>query len=66
MPELSELPTHVGYIVDGNRRWAKAHGLSSREGHYAGREKIRDVLIATCDAGVQYVSAYVFSTENWH
>ena len=66
MPELSELPTHVGYIVDGNRRWAKAHGLSSREGHYAGKEKIRDVLIATCDAGVQYVSAYVFSTENWH
>ena len=66
MPELSELPTHVGYIVDGNRRWAKTHGLSSREGHYAGKEKIRDVLIATCDAGVQYVSAYVFSTENWH
>jgi undecaprenyl diphosphate synthase len=66
MTDESLLPTHVGYIVDGNRRWAKEKGLTSREGHFAGKEKIREVLLATCDAGVPYVSAYVFSTENWH
>lgn len=61
-----DIPQHVGYIVDGNRRWAKARGLTSKEGHYAGKEQIREVLLATLDAGVEYASAYVFSTENWH
>jgi undecaprenyl diphosphate synthase len=66
MSKSSELPTHVGYIVDGNRRWAKERGMSAQQGHLAGNEKIREVLLATCEAGVPYVSAYVFSTENWH
>ncbi len=63
---MENLPTHVGFIVDGNRRWAKQKGLSSQDGHLAGYEKIKEVLIETCDRGVPYVSAYVFSTENWH
>lgn len=66
MSDVDVMPTHVGYIVDGNRRWAKGRGLSAREGHLAGYEKIKDVLIDTCERGVPYASAYVFSTENWH
>jgi len=59
------IPTHIGYIVDGNRRWAKKHGIPVYEGHLAGYNAIQDVAKATFDAGVQYVSAYIFSTENW-
>lgn len=60
------LPTHVGYIIDGNRRWAAARGLPTREGHLAGYETIKTILMDTIERGVPYVSAYVFSTENWH
>lgn len=61
----STIPTHIGYIVDGNRRWAKTHGLPAYEGHLAGYNAIQEVVKASFDAGVQYVSAYIFSTENW-
>lgn len=60
-----ELPQHIGFIVDGNRRWAKEHGLPAYEGHLAGYNTLQDVLIETLDQGVKYASAYVFSTENW-
>ena len=63
--EGPEIPRHIGYIVDGNRRWAKKHGLPSYEGHLAGYSALKDVLIATTEAGVKYASAYIFSTENW-
>jgi undecaprenyl diphosphate synthase len=59
------VPTHLGFIVDGNRRWAKKHGLPVYEGHLAGYNTLKDVIIATIDAGVEYVSLYTFSTENW-
>lgn len=62
---MSDIPVHVGYIIDGNRRWAKKHGLPSYEGHLAGYNAIKDVAVATLQAGVKYMSAYVFSTENW-
>lgn len=58
-------PKHVGYIVDGNRRWAKKHGIPTYEGHLAGYNAIQEVARASFDAGVEYVSAYIFSTENW-
>lgn len=61
----STLPRHIGFIVDGNRRWAKKHGLPTYEGHLAGYNAIQDIAKATFDAGVKYVSVYVFSTENW-
>lgn len=61
----STTPQHVGFIVDGNRRWAKKHGLPTYEGHLAGYNAIQDIAKATFDAGVKYVSAYIFSTENW-
>ena len=62
---MSEIPAHIGYIVDGNRRWARQHGLPAYEGHLAGYNAIQDIAKATFDAGVKYMSAYVFSTENW-
>lgn len=58
-------PKHIGYIVDGNRRWAKERGLSTYEGHLAGYKTISKIALASFDAGVKYVSAYIFSTENW-
>lgn len=59
------VPNHVGYILDGNRRWAKKHGLPTYEGHLAGYNALKEVIEATADAGVKYISFYTFSTENW-
>ena len=63
--QASAAPRHVGYIVDGNRRWAKEHGIPTYEGHLAGYNALKEVALATLAAGVEYMSAYVFSTENW-
>ena len=59
------IPQHIGFVVDGNRRWAKKHGLPTYEGHLAGHNSLKDVLIESLNRGVKYASAYVFSTENW-
>ena len=59
------IPRHIGYIVDGNRRWARQHGLPEYEGHLAGYSAVQEVVRASFESGVEYVSAYVFSTENW-
>lgn len=64
--EDTTVPRHVGYILDGNRRWAKKHGLPTYEGHLAGYNALRDVIDATAAAGVEYISFYTFSTENWN
>lgn len=61
----TNVPKHIGFIVDGNRRWAKQRGLPTYEGHLAGYKTIQDVVSTAFDAGVKYVSAYIFSTENW-
>ncbi len=61
----NHVPRHIGYIVDGNRRWAKQHGLPAYEGHLAGYNAIQEVVIESFHAGVEYVSVYSFSTENW-
>lgn len=61
----ASLPTHLGFIVDGNRRWAKAHNVPSRDGHAAGYAALKTVLLDLLDRGVPYVSVYAFSTENW-
>lgn len=62
---MQNIPNHVGYILDGNRRWAKKHGLPTYEGHLAGYSALKDVIDATADCGVKYISFYTFSTENW-
>ena len=61
----SSVPQHVGFIVDGNRRWAKTRGLKPIEGHYAGYEVLHEALSYLLDKGVKYATIYVFSTENW-
>lgn len=62
---MEGVPRHIGYILDGNRRWAKKHGLPTYEGHLAGYNALKDVIDATAKAGVEYISFYTFSTENW-
>lgn len=59
------IPKHIGIILDGNRRWAKKYGLPAYEGHLAGHDRIQEVALAAFDAGVEFVSMYAFSTENW-
>jgi undecaprenyl diphosphate synthase len=59
------VPTHVGLILDGNRRWAKERSLPTLEGHRQGAETFKNVALAAFDRGVKYVSAFAFSTENW-
>lgn len=66
MPEAELIiPKHVGFIIDGNRRWAKQHGLPTYEGHLAGYNALKEVAFAALDQGIQYMSIYIFSTENW-
>lgn len=65
MTDAPRLPQHIGFIVDGNRRWAKQHGLPPYEGHLAGYNTIHEIAEAVFDAGVTTMSAYIFSTENW-
>jgi undecaprenyl diphosphate synthase len=59
------IPNHIGYIVDGNRRWAKAQGLPSFDGHMAGFNTLIDIVDETFERGVNFVTCYIFSTENW-
>ena len=61
----SGVPYHVGLIIDGNRRWAKKHGLPPWEGHLAGVTALEDVLRQLVNEGVKYISFYTWSTENW-
>lgn len=58
-------PQHIGFIMDGNRRWAKARGLNTSEGHRAGQATLHDIVFHAVERGVKYISAYAFSTENW-
>jgi undecaprenyl diphosphate synthase len=62
-PEL--IPRHVAVIMDGNGRWARAHGLPRTAGHERGEAALFDVVEGAIQAGVRYLSAYAFSTENW-
>ncbi len=59
------VPEHLGLILDGNRRWAKANGKTVIQGHREGYGNLKNVTRAAIKYGVRYVSAYVFSTENW-
>ena len=59
------IPRHVGIIMDGNGRWARARGLPRLAGHRAGTHNIRRVLEACIDFGIEVLTIYAFSTENW-
>ena len=65
MPDFSNLPAHVGVIMDGNGRWAKRRGLPRKMGHKVGAETFRTVGRYANRIGLRYMTMYVFSTENW-
>ena len=60
-----KLPRHVGIIMDGNGRWAKARGKPRTEGHLEGVKAAKRVVAAAVESGLAYLSLYTFSTENW-
>lgn len=62
---IAELPKHVAIIMDGNGRWAKAHGKVRMFGHKHGVLSVRDVVEGAGEIGLEYVTLYAFSTENW-
>jgi len=63
--QLTKIPAHVAIIMDGNGRWAQKRGLPRNEGHRAGVENMRRVLTGAVEFGVQVLTIYAFSTENW-
>lgn len=63
--DFSNLPRHIAVIMDGNGRWAKARGLPRTAGHAAGAETFRRVATYCKNIGIEYLTVYAFSTENW-
>ena len=61
-----KIPTHLAIIMDGNGRWALEKGLPRLAGHRAGTENLREVIEACAEFGIQYLTIYAFSTENWN
>lgn len=59
------IPNHIGFIMDGNRRWAKQRGKSATYGHRVGYAAMKQIVLDCEDLGVKYISLYAFSTENW-
>jgi len=64
-PPLEKMPQHIAIIMDGNGRWAQERGLPRLAGHRAGTENLRRVLRATVEFGIEFLTLYAFSTENW-
>lgn len=62
---MLEIPAHVAFILDGNGRWAKKRFLPRNAGHVEGAKTVEQVLEDAHDLGIQYVTMYAFSTENW-
>lgn len=63
---IENLPRHVAIIMDGNGRWAQARGLDRSEGHAEGVKTVRRITEAASKAGIDYLTLYTFSTENWN
>jgi undecaprenyl diphosphate synthase len=64
--ELTRVPRHVAIIMDGNGRWAKQRGLPRSIGHRQGTENLRTIIKAAVEFGVEIMTIYAFSTENWN
>ncbi|MDR0404030.1 MAG: di-trans,poly-cis-decaprenylcistransferase [Treponema sp.] len=64
-PESRALPVHVGIIMDGNGRWAEKRRLIRSQGHLEGLKAAKRIVKAASDAGIRFLTLYVFSTENW-
>ena len=64
--DMARIPRHISCIMDGNGRWATSRGLARTEGHKAGIVSLREIITASVRLGVDVLSAYAFSTENWN
>lgn len=64
--DLTRLPRHVAIIMDGNGRWAKARGLERTAGHVEGVNTVRRITETASELGLEYLTLYAFSTENWN
>ncbi len=66
IPHFEVLPQHIGFIMDGNGRWAKERGLERSAGHKEGAKTFRKIGEYCADVGIKYLTFYAFSTENWN
>ena len=64
-PAIHPIPRHIAIIMDGNGRWARGKGLERLSGHERGAEAVRDCVKGCRELGVEYLTLYAFSTENW-
>lgn len=63
--DKQNLPQHIAIIMDGNRRWAKQRGLTTKDGHKAGSKNLETIAVFCNEIGIKYLTVYAFSTENW-
>ena len=63
--EKDQIPRHVAIIMDGNGRWAKARGMSRTQGHLEGVKRVEEIIKAAHHMGIEFLTIYAFSTENW-
>ena len=63
--DIENLPKHIAIIMDGNRRWAKQRGLTTKDGHKAGAKNLENIAKFCNEIGIKYLTVYAFSTENW-
>ena len=66
MSKFPAIPRHIAVIMDGNGRWAEERGLPRREGHRAGAESVREIMEGCKELGVEYLTLFAFSSENWN
>ena len=64
--DMTRLPRHIAIIMDGNGRWAKAQGKERTFGHQEGAERVHDIMTEAVKLGIDYLTLYTFSTENWN
>lgn len=64
--DMTRVPRHIAIIMDGNGRWAKARGRERTFGHQEGVERVKEIMTAAVNLGVEYLTLYTFSTENWN
>ncbi|MDX2047401.1 MAG: isoprenyl transferase [Chitinophagaceae bacterium] len=64
--DMTRLPRHIAIIMDGNGRWAQEKGQDRLYGHFHGVESVRDIVEGCAELGIEYLTLYAFSTENWN
>jgi undecaprenyl diphosphate synthase len=64
-PSTASVPRHVAIVMDGNGRWAKRRGMPRVAGHRKGQERVREVVSACGEAGIEHLTLFAFSSENW-